>query len=105
MTEDPRTCSHRLLVDSRCYPIAAFHKALYALSHLADYELRHTEGTCIEVTLYPKAADVIALEASFRQLLADFAIQVQVNTETAAIRHALVTAALAESLRSRGTPQ
>jgi His-Xaa-Ser system protein HxsD len=80
------------------------HKALYALSHIAGYELRSTENACIEVTLYPKTTDVLALEASFRQLLADFTIQVQVNAETATIRDALVTAALAESLRSRGTP-
>jgi His-Xaa-Ser system protein HxsD len=77
-------------------------KALYALSHLADSELRFADPDQLEVTLYPKAGDVLALETSFRQLLADFTIQVQINTETAAVREALVAAALAESLGPRG---
>lgn len=105
MTEDTRAAGHRILVDTRCYPIAAVHKTLYALSNLTDYELRSVESDCVEVQLYPKAADILALETSFRQILADVTIQVQINGETAAIRQALVTAALAESLRPRGLPR
>jgi His-Xaa-Ser system protein HxsD len=105
VTEDTRAIGHCILVDTHCYPIAAVHKTLYALSNLTDYELRSAESDCVEVRLYPKAADVFALETSFRQILADFTIQVQINGETAAIRKALVTAALAESLRPRGLPR
>ena len=102
MTNKIPAGSHRLSVDTRCYPIAAVHKALYAMSDLAGSELRFSDAHLVEVTLYSKAVDVLALDASFRQLLADFTIQVQVNAESAAIREALVTAALAESLGARG---
>lgn len=105
MTDDPPAGSHRLVVDTRCYPIGAVHKALYALSHLADSEVRFVEPDRLEVTLYIKAGDTLVLDASFRRLLADFTIQAQVHAETAPIRQALVTAALAESLGVRGDSQ
>lgn len=102
MTDDPRVGIHRLVVDTRCYPILAVHKTLYALSNLADSEIRSVESERVEVTLKAKSSDALALESSFWRLLADFTIQAQVSAETAPIRQALVSAALAESLGARG---
>jgi His-Xaa-Ser system protein HxsD len=93
--------SHRITVDTRCYPVPAVHKALYALSNLLDSEIHFAGPDCLAVALFAKGGDAIDLETSFRRLLADFTIQIQVNAETASVRQALVTAALAESLGVR----
>jgi His-Xaa-Ser system protein HxsD len=89
-----------LSVDLRVFSLSVVHKAAHAISCDADVEMEVAREHQVEVRLSPLRSSPSDLTATFRRLLSDFAVQADVNAETRIVRDALVTAAMAESLRS-----
>jgi His-Xaa-Ser system protein HxsD len=90
-----------LSVDLRVYPLSVVQRAAHAISGDADVEVKVADEHQVEVRLSPLRSSHLDLATCFRRLLSDFAVQADVNAETRVVRDALVTAAMAESLRSR----
>lgn len=92
-----------LYIDLRVFSLPVVQRAAYAISGDADVEIKVADEHQVEVRLSPLKPPPLDLAATFRRLLSDFAVQAEINAETRIVRDALITAALAESLRSRAS--